>query len=272
MDSLMKRTRRNTGFSLIEMATVVGIIAILAALAYAALEVLPQRTRLTGGALEFAAVVSSARSHAYGRNQRVAVVINADTDSPRGKPIRYWVVVDKWSNLAAAMKAKPDWSTLEDLKPGAPAPAASEFPLFDSGHFNPSVRVLTPGFIHAVGRVAHKGCTTVMGDRIGLAQGQPKVRSDIFPPPFCFVPSESGCTFCSGDGNAQPYRGVIFFEPDGGVVFANAEGKPTDVDGDTIPEGAASLTFLPVGGGGVQSAQAIVITNTGLVRTFSTSR
>jgi prepilin-type N-terminal cleavage/methylation domain-containing protein len=267
----MKRTRRNTGFSLIEMATVTGIVAILAALAYAALEVLPQRTRLTGGALEFAAVVSSARSHAYGRNQRVAVVINADVETV-GKPISYWVVVDKWSNLAATMKANPAWSTLEDLQPGAPAPAGSTFPLFDSGHFNPSVRVLTPGFIHAVGRVAHKGCTSAMGDRIGLALGQPKARSDIFPPPFCFVPSESGCTFCSGDGTTKPYRGVIFFEPDGGVVFADAEGKPTDADGDTIPEGAASLTFLPVGGGGLQSAQAIVITNTGLVRTFSTAR
>lgn len=267
----MKRTRRNTGFSLIEMATVVGIVAILAALAYAALEVLPQRTRLTGGALEFAAVVSSARSHAYGRNQRVAVVLNADVESA-GKPIRYWVVVDKWSNLAATMKATPGWRTLEDLKPGSPAPSGSEFPLFDSGNFNPSVRVLTPGFIDAVGRVAHKGCTSVMGDRIGLAQGQPKVRPDIFPPPFCFVPSESGCTFCSGDGVATPFRGVIFFEPDGGVTFADGEGKPSDLDSDGVPEGAASLAFLPVGGGGLQSTQAIVITNTGLVRTFSASR
>ncbi|MCY1074719.1 pilus assembly FimT family protein [Archangium lansingense] len=267
----MKRTRRNSGFSLVEMATVVGIVAILAALAYAALEVLPQRTRLTGGALEFAAVISSARSHAYGRNQRVAVLLNADVESA-GKPIRYWVLVDKWSNLAAAMKAKPNWSALEDLLPGTPAPPGSEFPLFDSGNFNPSVRVVPQGFAHAVGRVAHKGCTAAMGDRIGLAQGQPKVRSDIFPPPFCFVPSEKGCTFCKEDGISAAFRGAIFFEPDGGVWFADSEGKPADVDGDTIPEGAASITFLPVGGGGLQSAQAIVITNTGLVRTFSAAR
>jgi prepilin-type N-terminal cleavage/methylation domain-containing protein len=260
----MKRTRRNTGFTLVEMATVTGIIAILAALAYAALEVLPQRTRLTGGALEFAAVISSARSHAYGRNQRVAVVLNAD-GATMGNPIRYWVVVDSWSNLAATMTANPNWRVLTDLTPVAPAPAGAEFPLFDSGHFNPSVRVLTGGFIEAVGRVAHKGCTSVLADRIGLAQGQPKVITDIFPPPFCFVPSESPCTFCSGDGVAQPFRGVIFFEPDGVVTFADGLGKPS-------PDGAASIAFLPVGGGGLQSAQAIVITNTGLVRTFSASR
>ncbi|WP_414641389.1 pilus assembly FimT family protein, partial [Archangium sp.] len=54
----MKRTPRNAGFSLVEMSTAVGIVAILAALSYAALEVLPQRTRLTGGALEFAATLS----------------------------------------------------------------------------------------------------------------------------------------------------------------------------------------------------------------------
>ena len=98
----MKRTRRNTGFSLLELMTVVGIIGILAALSLAALEVLPQRTRLTGGALEFAAVISSARSQAYGRNQRVAVLINAATQN-LGQPIRYWVVVDKWSDLAQAL-------------------------------------------------------------------------------------------------------------------------------------------------------------------------
>lgn len=260
----MKRTRRNTGFSLIEMATVTGIVAILAALAYAALEVLPQRTRLTGGALEFAAVISSARSHAYGRNQRVAVLLNADGPT-MGNPIRYWVVVDPWSNLAAAMKAKSDWRELKELTPGAPAPAGSEFPLFDSGNFNPSVRVLSGGFIEAVGRVAHKGCTSLLAGRIGLARGQPTVRSDIFPPPFCFVPSEKPCTFCSGDGVTKPLRGAIFFEPDGSVTFANAEGTAS-------PDGAASIAFLPVGGGGLQSAQAIVITNTGLVRTFSASR
>ena len=57
----------------------------------------------------------------------------------------------------------------------------------------------------------------------------------------------------------------LFFEPDGSVMFADAEGNPST-------DGAASIAFLPVGGGGLQSAQAIVITNTGLVRTFSASR
>jgi prepilin-type N-terminal cleavage/methylation domain-containing protein len=266
----MKRTRRNTGFSLVEMSTVVGIIAILAALAYAALEVLPQRTRLTGGALEFAAVISSARSHAYGRNQRVAVLLNADGPG-LGKPIRYWVVVDPWSNLAATMKAKPDWRTLDELVPGAPAPAGAEYPLFDSGHFNSSVRVLEGGFKKAVGSVAHKGCTSLLASKIGLAQG-PTTGSDTFPPPFCFVPNDKACTFCSGDGTTKPLRGAILFEPDGSVLFTDAEGKFADANNDLVPDGAASITFLPMGGGGLQGAQSIVITNTGLVRTFSALR
>ncbi|ATB31138.1 pilus assembly FimT family protein [Melittangium boletus] len=260
----MKRTRRNTGFTIVEMATVVGIIAVLAALSYAALEVLPQRTRLTGGALEFSAVISSARSHAYGRNQRVAVILNADGPN-LGDPIRYWVVVDNWSNLIQTLAANPDWQTLNDLKPGAPAPAGSSYTVFDSGNFNASVRVLNMGFASAVTGVKAKGCKEALTDKIGLAKGPSVGVSETFPPPFCFVPDNSACTFCSGDGTSgKPLRGVVLFEPDGSVSFANATGVVS-------PEGAASLVLRATGTGGAESAQAIVMTNTGLVRTFSAS-
>ncbi|WNG44396.1 prepilin-type N-terminal cleavage/methylation domain-containing protein [Archangium minus] len=260
----MKRTRRNSGFSLVEMSTVVGIIAILAALSFAALDVLPQRTRLTGGALEFAAAISSARSHAYGRNHRVVLLLNAGTEAI-GNPIEYWVVVDPWSNMTATLKANPDWKTLNDLKPGPPAPAGSEYPLFDSGHFNPSVRVFDKGFVEAMGRVAHKGCTAELKGKIALARG-PTEGTSTFPPPFCFVPNEKGCTFCTGGGTV-PYRGAIFFEPDGTVSFTDALGNPP-LNGD----GSASISFRPMGGGGPESVQAVVITNTGIVRTFSAYR
>jgi prepilin-type N-terminal cleavage/methylation domain-containing protein len=262
MTSPMKRTRRNPGFTLVEMATVVGIIAVLAALSYAALEVLPQRTRLTGGALEFSAVISSARSHAYGRNQRVAVLINADGPN-LGSPIEYWVVVDTWSNIPKTLAANKSWKTLNDLTPLPPAPAGSKFTVYESGHFNPSVRVTEKGFADAVGRIVSKGCDAV-NDRISLAKGATKGTS-TFPPPFCFVPNEKACTFCSGAGiTADPLRGVILFEPDGTVTFANAEGVAS-------PEGSASITLRATGTGGADSAQAIVMTNTGLVRTFSAS-
>jgi|GEM_PF-1744291 len=262
-NSPMKRTRRNTGFTIVEMATVVGIIAVLAALSYAALEVLPQRTRLTGGALEFSAVISSARSHAYGRNQRVAVILNADGPT-LGEPIQYWVVVDNWSNLVQTLAANPDWRTLNDLVPGTPAPAGSSYTVFDSGHFNASVRVLDTGFAAAVGWREAGGCKDELTNRIGLAKG-PSISSNIFPPPFCFVPNDKPCTFCSGDGTAgKPLRGVILFDPDGAVTFANATGVAS-------AEGSASLSMRAMGTGGAESAQAIVMTNTGLVRTFSAS-
>ncbi|MBM7118925.1 pilus assembly FimT family protein [Archangium primigenium] len=261
----MKRTRRNSGFTIVEMATVVGIIAVLAALSYAALEVLPQRTRLTGGALEFAAVISSARSHAYGRNQRVAVILNADGPS-LGEPIRYWVVVDPWSSITKTLETHSDWRSLKDLVPEAPAPSGAEYTVFDSGNFNATVRVLDMGFADAVGRVKHKGCSDALIDRIGLAKGPSTAASGVsytFPPPFCSVPNDVACTFCSGDGTpANPLRGVILFEPDGSVTFANAKGVASKA-------GSASLTLRATGSGGTDSAQAIVMTNTGLVRTFS---
>ena len=259
----MKRTRRNPGFTLVEMATVVGIIAILSALAYAALEVLPQRTRLTGSSLEFSAVVSSARSHAYGRNTRVVVLLNASTIAATD-PVQYWVVVDSWSNMEKTLAAHPDWTSLTDLVPEPPAPAGSQYMVFDSGRFNPSVRLVQDGFKSAVGSVAAKGCGTALTSKIDLAEGS-TVGSDSFPPPYCFVPADRPCTFCTGDGvSTKPVRGAIFFEPDGTVSFVDAAG----VD---VPDGSASITFTPVRDE-VSSAQAIVITNTGLVRTFSASR
>lgn len=257
----MKRTRRNAGFTLVEMATAVGIVSILAALSYAALEVLPSRTRLTGGALEFSAVLSSARSYAYGRNQRVGVIINAD-GTTSGQPIRYWVVVDSWVNLPKTLAAKTDWKTLTDLVPEPPAPGGSQYPMLDSGQFNSSVRVLAGGYKNAVGGVAHKGCTSLMAAKVSLAVG-PTSGSDTFPPPFCFVPNDQPCTFCSGDGSvAHPLRGAVLFEPDGSVTLYNAEGVAS-------PDGSGSITLVPSGGSGLENAQAVVITNTGLVRTFS---
>lgn len=258
----MKRTRQNPGFTLLEMSTVLAIIGVLAALSYAALEVLPQRTRLTGSALEFSAVLSSARSHAYGRNQRVVVLINASTVNGTD-PVQYWAVADNWFNMEKTLAANPDWNTLSDLVPVAPAPAGSQYLVFDSGRFNASVRLVQNGFKNAVGSVAAKGCGTTLTDKISMAEG-PTTGSDSFPPPFCFVPADRACTFCTGEGDDKPVRGAVFFEPDGTVSF-------TDASGVAVADGSASITLTPVKGE-LSTAQAVVMTNTGLVRTFPASR
>jgi hypothetical protein len=165
-----------------------------------------------------------------------------------------------------AMSSNATWTNLKELTPPAPVPSGSEYRLIDAGHFNPSVRVLPGGFRTAVGSVAHPGCTADMSKKIGLAQGTTTGSANIFPPPFCFVPDNRPCTFCAEDGVAStPVRGAVFFEPDGTVDFYDAAGTRSTA-------GAGSITFLPVGGGGMQTSQAIVVTNTGLVRTFSASR
>jgi hypothetical protein len=195
----------------------------------------------------------------------VVVLINADGPTA-GKPIDYWVVVDPWLNMQQALSTNANWLRLKDLTPPAPAPAGSQYRLIDAGHFNPSVRVLTGGFRAAVGSVAHPGCTADVNNKIGLAVGTTAGSANIFPPPFCFVPNNLPCTFCSGIGSASnPIRGAVFFEPDGSVDFYDAAGNRS-------PTGSGSITLVPVGGGGIQTSQAIVITNTGLVRTFSASR
>ncbi|HSP79469.1 MAG TPA: hypothetical protein VLQ93_13115, partial [Myxococcaceae bacterium] len=209
-----------------------------------------------------AAVLSSARSHAYGRNERVAVLIDADGYTSN-TPINYWVVVDRWGNLVQTLQANPNWRDLDPLDPGPPAPVGAEYPLLDSGHFNASVRLLENGFKAAVGSVAHPGCTVGHTSKVGLSVGSTP-GSNTFPPPFCFVPNDSACTFCSGNGSTTPVRGVVFFEPDGRVVLANAEGVPS-------PAGSGSITFLP-SGAGLESAQSVVLLNTGIVRTISVER
>ena len=261
----MKPTRRRpSGFTLVEMMTSVGIITILSILAYGALALLPQRIRLTSGAMEFSAVISAARSHAYGRNQRVVVLFNGSSFASNNA-IQYWVVVDGWSNMQNTLKANPSWVSLKDLLPGAPAPSGSNYLVFDNGRFNAAVRVRPDGFKFAVGSVLAKGCGSAMMDRIGLAEGA-TAGSGSYPPPYCFVPSDKACTFCAETGaDAKNVRGAIFFEPDGSVDFYDAEGVRS-------PEGSASITLTPARDADPKGIQSVVITNTGLVRTFSASR
>lgn len=254
------RVRHIGGFTLLEMMVVVSILAMLVALSAMALGALPGRARLSGGVLELNAALASARSQSLGRGVRTAVLLDTGDGGPDSR-VRYWLVVDPWLTLDDAMSATPGWRTPEDLLPPSPTPPDARFRVLDLGAFAESVRLAPSGFRQLVGPGFHPGCVGAGAPSVELASGTPG-GSRAFPPPFCEVPDDAPCTFCSVSGGA-PARGAIFFEPDGRVSLVDARGV-RDV------RGAGSVTFTQRAGN--EDPRAIVLLDTGLFRSFDSSR
>jgi hypothetical protein len=249
--------RRSGGFSLVEVGVVLSILSILVCLSVMALGVLPARARMSGGVLELNAALSAARSHSQGRGVRTAVLI----DTAQGAPgtdtrIRYWTVVDPWFLLDEAMAASPRWRAPEELVPPLPAPAGIGFRVLASGHFGESVRLASAGFRSLVSPPIQPGCVGASAPSVELSSGTVE-GSWAFPPPFCQVPDNAPCTFCSPAGGTV--RGAIFFEPDGRVALLNAQGQED-------ARGAGSIVFG--GSNGDSEIRALVLLDTGLFRSF----
>ena len=250
------RSRRG-GFTLVEVVVVLSILSILLTLSVMALGVLPARARMSGGVLELNAALSAARSHSLGRGVRTAVLIDtAQGDTGAGARIRYWTVVDPWFLLDDAMAERADWSAPEELVPPLPAPPGAGFRVLDSGHFGDSVRLAPEGFRVLASPQIQPGCANDRAPSVELSSGT-REGSWSFPPPFCQVPDDVPCTFCSAAGGTV--RGAILFEPDGRVALLDAEGVED-------PRGAGSIVF----GGHAEDAdvRALVLLDTGLFRSF----
>ncbi|MFP2927603.1 Tfp pilus assembly protein FimT/FimU [Pyxidicoccus sp. 3LG] len=248
---------RPGGFTLVEVVVVLAILSILVTLSVMALGVLTARARMSGGVMELNAALSAARSHSLGRGVRTAVLIDTAEGAPGADArIRHWTVVDPWFLLDEAMAASPDWSTPEELVPPLPAPAGADFRVLDSGRFGEAVHLAPMGFRLLARPTIQPGCTGADAPAVELPSGTAD-GSRAFPPPFCQVPDDEPCTFCSQSGGTV--RGAVLFEPDGRVVLVDAEGQE-----DT--RGAGSLVF----GGRTPEAdvRALVLVGTGLFRSF----
>lgn len=249
--------RRSGGFSLIEVVVVLSILSILVSLSVVALGVLPTRARMSGGVLELNAALSAARSHSLGRGVRTAVLIDTAHGAPGAAArIRYWTVMDPWFLLDEAMAAHPRWSAPEELLPPLPVPAGSGFRVLSSGHFAESVRLAPSGFRSLVNPSIQPGCGDAGAPSVELASGTVD-GSWAFPPPFCQVPDNAPCTFCSPAGGTV--RGAILFEPDGRVALLNAQGEED-------ARGAGSIVFGASNGD--SEIRALVLLDTGLFRAF----
>jgi prepilin-type N-terminal cleavage/methylation domain-containing protein len=248
---------RPGGFTLIEMVVVLAILTILVTLSVMALGVLPARARMSGGVMELNAALSAARAHSLGRGVRTAVIIDTAEGAPGTEArIRYWTLVDPWFLLDESMAEHPRWRTPEELVPPLPAPAGAAFRVLDAGHFGDAVRLAPRGFRSLASPPIQASCGDAGAPSVELASGSAD-GSWAFPPPFCQVPDNAPCTFCSPSGGTV--RGAILFEPDGRVALLDAQGRED-------ARGAGSIVF----GGRAEGAdvRALVLLGTGLIRSF----
>jgi hypothetical protein len=202
--------------------------------------------------MEFNSTLAAARSHAIGRNTRAAVLINTQVVAGTTRRIRYWTVLDNNFTLANAMGTVPNWQLPEDL-----ATATDPYPVINNGQFSTTVRLNATGFKTVVGNTAHASCAAIAG-RISLVSGTGG-GSNTFPPPYCMVPDDQPCTFCSNG------RGAVFFEPDGRVTLMNAIGvAETRGAGSLVLDNSAIQT--------PPDPRAIVLLNSGLFRAYDNTR
>ncbi len=250
---------RPSGFTLIEVMVVLAILSILLTLSVMALGVLPNRARMSGGVMELNAALSAARSHSLGRGVRTAVLIDtAEGSTAEDARVRYWTVVDPWFLLDEAMTGTPRWTDPESLTPPLPAPPGSSFRVLDQGRFASNVRLAPAGFRALATRRIQPGCSSNRAPTVELTSGSAE-GSWAFPPPFCQVPDDTPCTFCSPEGGTV--RGAILFEPDGRVTLVNALGRQD-------ARGAGSLVFSTRSAQDAAEVRALVLLDTGLFRSF----
>jgi prepilin-type N-terminal cleavage/methylation domain-containing protein len=168
------------GFTLIEMAVVVAIAAVLAALAYTALRRANPRARLAGLGTELHAMLHGARQEALARGRDVAVLFYPAAANGPGTG-RVFVLADEQGGflLGAAPPGLPDFCTMAPASPSGQVIATLDLP---------------PGFTLSA-----------------------PARAQAFPFPWNLVPAPAGgCSFCSTGATAQ---GAVRFDAQGKATF-----------------------------------------------------
>lgn len=207
------------GFTLVEIAVVIAIVGILAALAIPTLVRQQPRAQLAGLGTELHALMHGARQEALARGRDVAVLFYPGTRAGQGQG-RILVVVDEQGGfMAGAAPAAPTYCDFDPRTPGDQVIEQIDLP---------------------------RGIT--------IAQ-PPRVQVPPFPWNLVPAPGASGCSFCTGNAPDGSRRGGVRFDSRGRATFFADCGAPSALpNGGSVAlfseavNGARVLAILPTGG------------------------
>jgi prepilin-type N-terminal cleavage/methylation domain-containing protein len=214
---LQPSVRKERGFTLVEVAVVIAIIAALIALGYPVMRRTRPRAEMTGLATELHAIVHRARQEALSRGRDVSVLFYPDAITKSGTGLILVVADDTGGFMAGAVPAgNLDYCT---MTPAAPVQTLD--------------RIYLPS---------------------GVTIAAPP-RTPSYPFPFSLVPAPTtGCSFCNGAVSGGGTRGAIRFDGRGRASFYGNCGLPGDYPNggsialtSSVLNGSRILAILPSG-------------------------
>jgi len=222
--------RSQRGFTLVEMATVVAIIAVLAAIAYPLISRMRPRGELASATAEMQAAIHGARLTAMsdGRNVVIMVFPQYAVRQSLGRVIIY---EDGDFNF---------FSTVAGVQP-------------TFGGYNPAVLAAGPNSRVLDTIDLPRG--VVFGPPTGMGAGA------ALPAPLNLVNVTRPCSFCLAGGDG---RGAMVFDSSGRISFYSGDGPPLGT-ADLMQGASLSLFSAEVAG----TRTLVIGTATGGVRAFN---
>jgi prepilin-type N-terminal cleavage/methylation domain-containing protein len=195
-----KHERRDRGFTLIEVMTVVAILGVLTAMAVAVFDTVGKRGALQNATFDLQGTMMSARTRAVSR----------------GYPV--WVLIYPTANRAGLVGGAGAFSVVEDRN---------------------STYARTPWMLFTLPLKANvRGETGTVSAVYFLEDYSKRVRFETLTPgrvgllgaPFLTLAAKT-CSFCSG---SDPLVGAIGFFPDGSARFVDGEGEYVSATNHTL--------------------------------------
>lgn len=194
--SRLDRARHSHGFTLVEVAVVLGIIAVIAALAFGSLVRARPRATMADASSEIVGILYNARQNALATGNHTIVMFfpqQANRSGGTGRVVAYEDPTFRFFTSAAAVNFG-NWDASRDTS--------------------------------LAGTTLLGGIDLPRGIAFGLGGATPPT----LPAPYDTV-TASACNFCSGSGDG---RGAVVFDSRGSARFYSATGAPLALRAGTV--------------------------------------